>query len=119
MHDHPGRLVEHHQVRILVEHLEGKLLRDGVQRHRLGQGDVDQVPHPHRVAGFGGLPVDHDVLLADQGLNAAARKLRQAPGQESIQTLAGGFIDAQFHVARFTGNPLPASFKFASGGFSG
>jgi len=69
MNDHPGRLVEHEEITVLVDDIQGYLL--GLDLHRYGRRLVDN----HLVTGSdedgrpGGLTVPGDAAAIDQTAN--------------------------------------------------
>ena len=91
MHRHAGRLVDHDQVGVLVEHSE----RDRLG-HRLGgdgRRDFQPVVAGHRLArGVGDRrAVAADMPLGDQRLDPGPRHLRQQVGEHLVDPAASAF----------------------------
>ena len=80
-----------------------------------GQDDGNPVADFHSVAGFGGMAVDLDPLLADQRLDARAGEVGKAGREKAVDAFARTVIDLNFHVGIVAGRNLAASFKFAGG----
>ena len=110
--DHAGGFVENYEVIVFKQNVERDVLRSGIERHGLGNGDGDLIAGFHGIPGFGGLPVDDDELLADECLNARAREIIQTGCQKRIKALGGG-IDTNFHVWILSVEKDAASLKFA------
>ena len=82
VHDHAGRLVDNHQLIILIDDVEGD--RFGLQRLGLTSGDryFDDLPTVETVTGLGDhLPVDGREAVSDQILNPGSRYVRYPIGQ--------------------------------------
>ena len=86
MHDHASRLVEHEEMRVLVNDREGQVLGLGQSENRIGQVQVDALAvtyprgRPARVSA-----VDLDSPVGDEGLEAGPALFRQVPRQPHIQ----------------------------------
>jgi eukaryotic-like serine/threonine-protein kinase len=113
MHDHAGGLVEHQQVVVFEEDVERDVLRRGIERHGLGDRDGDKVAGFHGIARLGRAAIHHDVLLADERLDARARQVGKARGEVGIEALAGVVIDSNFHGTILPEEKVAARFKFA------
>ena len=90
MHYQASRLVDHHQVRILVDHLKRHGL--GLEGLTLGGGaqfELQHVPHFDFVRLLAQHPpVDLRGTRIHQLLHIAARKLRRQKSQGAVQPLA-------------------------------
>ena len=90
MNDHPGWLVEHQHVLVLVHDRE----RDGLGLERLRRErrdlDLDPLAGGHVVGGLALRPVHANQSRVDQRLESGARHTGQLRGQPAVQTLAGG-----------------------------
>ena len=95
MHDHPGRFVQHSEVRILIEHLEWKRLGRNFSGDNIGYLHRHEVTFPHgeigsRACGRAGFSaaVDGDVPIVDQVLHVRTGAVLQDSNEKSIEPLA-------------------------------
>ena len=95
MHHEPRIFINDNDVLILKQHLQRNVLRGGFGRNCLGQGNLNDVAHLHRIARFGGLIIAKDVLLANQLLNARPRQISQATGEPGIKAIMIGDVNNQ------------------------
>jgi hypothetical protein len=88
VNDETGGLLEHEQVRVLVDHVEGDGLSSRVRRYRGGNGDADGLPatNPHRRALDAA--IDEQESLVDQSLDPGARELRKCSSHPGVEALA-------------------------------
>ena len=112
--DHAGGFVEDHEVVVLEQDFERDFLRLIVEGDGFGEDDGDFVAQLDPVARLGGVAVDLDELLADEGLDAGARQVGKAGGEKSIDALARTVFDYDFHAASLSVRKCAASFKFPS-----
>ena len=113
MNDHARGFVEHDEIVVFKQDIEWDVLRGGIERHGFGNRDGDQIADFYGIAGFGGLAVDDDELVADQRLDARAREVLQTGCKEGVKAFAGG-IYTNFHVWILSAENDAASFKFVS-----
>lgn len=98
VNDNAGFLIQHDEVFIFKEDLEGDVLRGGLGWDSFWQGDFDDIARLHRIARLGGFAIAEDVLFADQLLNARPRQVCQAAGKPGIEAIVIGDIDSQDHL---------------------
>lgn len=72
MHDHAGFFIEHDEVIVFKENLQGNRLGRRDVRHSLRKIYDDEIADFYRIAWFRGLAIAEDVLLADEILDARA-----------------------------------------------
>jgi hypothetical protein len=105
--DHePRRLVEHQQVRVLIDDGEIHRLRQRRIGDRLGQGEEEALSRldPHRWVGYRRSVQGHAAVL-DEMLDARPRQLGKARRQQAIEPLSG--------VAGLGGDPPDAARHLA------
>ena len=85
VHHEPRRLVDHQQVRVLVEHVERERL--GLDRGRLTHRHVagDHVAGPDQPRGLGRAAVDRDQAALDPPLRERAGEMRGLGGDEDVE----------------------------------
>ena len=87
MHHQPRRLVQHQQGLVLVQDVERYLLRLGFGGPGFRPVHFDLLAGARRVRGLDGAAVDPDVALLDQPLNRAARDRRELAAQVGVEPL--------------------------------
>lgn len=88
------------EILILVEDIEGNILRNDLGGLRLWKADCDLVT---RVDGSFRLcfrSVDHNVPLLEESLDAGAREIRKFPHKKQIESFAAGCFDLDRHGSR-------------------
>ena len=86
MHDETGRLVDHDEGIVLIDNIERDRLRHGSRGRGLGQGDLEALPQFDPVFWvLYGHPAAGHLTLLDQILQPCAAQVRQAITQEAIQ----------------------------------
>ena len=88
MHHHPGRLVQHGDVGILMQDFEGQLFAGHFRCGRLRHVDRHPVTLAHREVGAGSAPVDRDAPVGDQSLNVRPRLVLEDRDQKSVESLS-------------------------------
>jgi hypothetical protein len=88
--DHPGRLVDHGQIFVLIEDLERNRLRHGFRHVRLGDLEFDDVARRYAVGGIGALPVDPDEVALDQARGGRPAQVAGMLGEKAVQPRGGG-----------------------------
>lgn len=100
MHDQPCRLVQHDQVRILMQDGQRNILRLGQGRD--GRRDIKRVKRAG-ANGLGGFPqgvtIPAGMAFDDQGLDAGAGERTYRLGKEAIGAHAGRFLGRAEFVA--------------------
>jgi hypothetical protein len=88
MDDHTGRLVDHDQVRVLVQHRERHVgIRNRVTRRRLAGLDLEPHSPAHLLLRATDLAVDLHSAFVDPALNGGARNLRHQARQRLVHAL--------------------------------
>ena len=93
VNDNARLLIQHDEVLVLKQYLQGDILWGGLGRDRFRQGDLDDIAHLHRIARLGGFAIAEDVLFPDQFLDARARQVCQPTGEPCIQAVMVGDVD--------------------------
>ena len=93
MHDESGGLVEHEQGLVLEQNVERHFLRLRLGGPRLRPVNFNLLARARRVRGFGGLAIDADVALFDEPLQRAARGGGEFCPQKNVQPPAGQRLD--------------------------
>ncbi len=88
MDDEPGRLVDHEQVRVLVDDVERDGLRLWLRRRCRRDVDGDELPLAESRRRAGGRAVEEHVPLRDQPLQACPRERGQRAREPGVQALA-------------------------------
>ena len=83
--DHPGRLVDHHHVGILIDDVERDGLRDHVGRLGDGASDGDDIARVNDRAWPRVAPVEPDMRVLDQLVRVAAREVGYIIGHVAVQ----------------------------------
>jgi hypothetical protein len=78
MHREPGRLVDHEQVGVLIDDVQGHRLRPEGRRCGGHDTDVHTLPATHAEGGFDPSAVEREVTGGDQLLDPRARQLGEA-----------------------------------------
>jgi len=87
MHHQTRRFVQHQQGLVLIEDIQRDFLRLNRRRPRLRPVNLDLVPRPRRVRRFDEPAIDADMSLLNQTLNGAARYRGKAAAQKTVQPL--------------------------------
>ncbi len=93
VNDHAGGFIDDHEVVVLEQDFQRNVLCFIVKGDGFRQDDGDAVTELHRIARFGGVAVDLDVLLANERLNPGAGKIRKAGGEKGVDALARTVFD--------------------------
>ncbi|ULA59853.1 MAG: hypothetical protein LZF60_160183 [Nitrospira sp.] len=101
MHHEAGLLIEHQQVGVFMENLDGDGLRTQIQRLRARHLQPDTVPWLDLLARADWLAVDLNTSLPDQPLQSRTGKDRVAIGKKDVDPF-GGFSpgDDDFNRSR-------------------
>ena len=91
---HSGRLVNRHDVRILIQHLERDVLGRRVQWRRVCRLDIHAVAGANLTRRPAGLAVYPNVAIPDPLLDAGPAVLRKPLVRQMVQALAGIFGSA-------------------------
>jgi len=86
--DHARRFVDSDDGGVLVEHVEGKILGEGVEGRGRRRFNFDPFASAHRSGWFGRAAIDADPAGPDPLLKAGAGVLRKAFLQDVVETLA-------------------------------
>ena len=111
MHDEPGRLVQHDNVGVLINNVQGNGLGQNIMARPFRQLEGDLFPGLYLVSGFLGFPIDEGKALPDQRLNAAAGDVRLIVGDEDVEALSNVPLGAGMGSGRH-GNQISQSAKF-------
>ena len=79
MHDHPRGLVDHDDVLVFVQNLQGQSFGLMLGRPILWNLNLDDVSRLERARGLGPSSVDDDTALIHQRLDSAARQCAERP----------------------------------------
>ena len=85
MDRHPRRLVDHQDLRVLVDDAEREFLRHQIAFDRVGDVHGYLSARTELRGGQGGGPVHRDVSLGNQALDLGARQVSALPGQEQVE----------------------------------
>ena len=91
VHHHARRLIHHGHVFILVQHVQGDLLRSGSQRRSRQHLDVDHVAGHHPLRAPYQPAAQSNPPFVDQFLNARAADVGKTRGEIEVQAAAGIF----------------------------
>lgn len=83
--DHPAGFIEHSEVGVFVEDIQGDVLRLSIGRFVGRNGAADGVTGVEVGAGFRGTSVNGDVTVFDESLDAGAGEVGEAGGEEFIE----------------------------------
>src|SRR5688572_17277815 len=108
MDDHPRGLVEHHQVRILVNDAERQRLRERRRGGRRRNLDRERLPRADGRARAKLFPGSADDAVFDQSLDLGPREVRYQGGQEVVEAEAVVFLLDHDLPARGRGRPVHA-----------
>ena len=89
----PGRLVNYHQVSVLVNDGQGDVLRDGDRWPRRRNGEQHPVAGAYPVGGLHDLPVDQHIAAVNELAQAAAGEADVLPGEELVEPSLSLFND--------------------------
>jgi hypothetical protein len=85
MHDDPGLLVEHHDIAILVQNVEGNRFGLVFNRLRFRYADQDLFAGFYPITGFFGLILNQDFLIANQIGRQGAGTIRKVGSDNGIK----------------------------------
>jgi hypothetical protein len=88
--DHPGGLVDHGEVFVLVDDVQRDLLGPHLHGVGLGNLEVDGVAGGNAVRGVGRVPVDKDEVAFDQASGRGAAEVLRVLGQKAIEPRRSG-----------------------------
>ncbi len=88
VHDETGGLLEHEQVRVLVDDVERDGLSSRLRRHRGGNSDADGLPAANSHRRALDAAIDEQESLVDQSLDAGARELGKCSSDPGVEALA-------------------------------
>lgn len=88
VYDEAGWLVEHEDVFVLKEHLQGDVLRHDLHWSHLGDDDADGISGFECGASLRGPAIQRDVAFADEVLNARTRQVPQPSCEMFVETLS-------------------------------
>lgn len=83
--DHAGPLVDDHQVVVLIDDLQGNVLRLERRRVRLRDFDFDDVAGCYAVSGLTRLAVDGYEVALDQTRGRGTAQVRRVLGNEAVE----------------------------------
>jgi hypothetical protein len=105
---HPGRLVHHRQVGVLVNHVQRNVFRRGLERRGMrlaGNGDALAAAQLER--SLLALAIDQHIALVHEQLHARAAHALQLRGEELVEPLPG-CLRGHFDGAQFSHFPASA-----------
>ena len=97
MNDQSDRFIDDHEVFVLVEDVEGNVLRDEVRRLGVGKLDRDGVTGYYGRSRSRLAPIQEDMAILEQSLDPGAGEFRQFPGKEQIEPFPGVLLDGNGH----------------------
>jgi hypothetical protein len=89
MHHHARSLVEHQEMRVLIDDIEGNRLRRHTRGFGRRQGHSDAIALAKAIARLGRSPIHQNLLLLDELLQVGSRMRRELPCQIAVKPLTG------------------------------
>lgn len=89
MDDHPGWLVDHDQVGILIDHFEWNRLGDRRSRIRLRDLDLDHIPGGNAVGRLSWLAIDSYQVTLDEACCRGAAQIGRVLRDKAVEPRCG------------------------------